>query len=268
LKAEIKQHTIAILRGFGLIKLADLALFKYSQIRNKKPNSLFLAENADIKLPPDYMMYESFQLNYSRYFHDSFDSAQELVERIQPYIDLSSARILDWGCGPGRMVRHLPAIVNGANVFGTDYNASSISWCKENIEAVQFFSNEIEPPLAFEAASFDFIYGISIFTHLSEELHKSWLDELYRLMAKDAVLYLTTHGDSFRRKLTKKELALYDDDQIATRGNTIEGHRSYVAFQSPNYFKTLLNRFEILEFRPGSIDAVKPQQDEWILRKN
>lgn len=128
--------------------------------------------------------------------------------------------------------------------------------------------NGVSPPLSYDSESVDFIYGISIFTHLSEEMHIKWLDELHRVMAKGAILYLTSHGDSFRRKLTQEERNLYDCGKIVVRGKTIEGHRSFVAFQAPDYFKSLLANFEILEFIAGDKVSKKAQQDEWLLRKN
>ena len=56
-------------------------------------------------------------------------------------MNFNKASILDWGCGPGRIVRHLPSIVSKAKIFGSDYNEESINWCRENIEDVGFEVN-------------------------------------------------------------------------------------------------------------------------------
>ena len=99
-------------------------------------------------------------------------------------------------------------------------------------------------------------------------MHEQWINELYRVLAKGGVLMLTTHGDSFKKKLTNKELSSYNAGEITLRGNTVEGHRSYVAFHPPEYFELLVQDFEILAFSPGDVNAMKPQQDVWVLRKN
>lgn len=265
--ADSKQIIVAALRKVGLLGLVDKGLYNYSKLKNKKSNVLFQMENPDIKLPPDYMMYESFQLNYRSYYFDSLKSAAGIIELAKPYVNYNKASILDWGCGPGRIVRHLPSIVKKAKVFGNDYNADSIKWCKENIDNVDFEVNGLAPPLNFKDGKFNYIYGISIFTHLSEGMHREWIKELYRVMAKGGVLMLTTHGNSFMEKLTNSELKSYLDGNITIRANTEEGHRSYVAFHPEEYFRELVKDFEVLAFAPGKLDSPKPQQDVWVLRK-
>ena len=90
-------------------------------------NKIFKLENPQVKLPPDYLIYESFQLDYKKYFTDSKDTTQWLTDHLKKHIDLKGKRILDWGCGPGRIIRHLPAVIgNGCEFFGTDYNKNSI----------------------------------------------------------------------------------------------------------------------------------------------
>lgn len=268
MKADSKQIIVAALRKVGLIGAVDKGLYSYSKLKNKKGNALFKKENPTIKLPPDYMMYESFQINYRSYYFDSMESAKEIIELAKPFVNFNKASILDWGCGPGRIVRHLPSIVKKAKVFGSDYNVDSIKWCKENIEGVDFEVNGLAPPLNYKDEMFNYIYGISIFTHLSKEMHSEWINELYRVLAKGGVLMLTSHGDSFMEKLTKTELETYLNGDIAIRGNTEEGHRSYVAFHPEKYFRDLVKNFEVLAFSPGEINALKPQQDVWVLRKN
>jgi len=263
----MKQILSSILRKLKLMSSVDLVFYHYQKIKNKSSNQSFLKDYPSIKLPPDYLMYESFQLNYRSYYFDSKESAKWLVELITPYKNLNSKSILDWGCGPGRIVRHLPDFVSDANIYGSDYNKTSIDWCQKNIPNVKFDVNGISPPLNYSNNQFDFIYGISIFTHLSDKMHHAWIQELSRVLKVGGVLMLTTHGDSFKRKLTKNELLTFDMNKLVIRGNTFEGHRSYVAFQPMEFFKTLLSDFNVLKFIEGNAESSKPQQDIWILEK-
>jgi ubiquinone/menaquinone biosynthesis C-methylase UbiE len=50
------------------------------------------------------------------------------------------------------------------------------------------------PPLQFGDESFDFVYCISVFTHLPEEMQFAWLEELKRVTRRGAYLVLSTHG--------------------------------------------------------------------------
>lgn len=263
----MKQFVSSILRKLKLISIVDGGVYYYQRMKHRSSNNSFLMNNPSIKLPPDYMMYESFQLNYKSYYFDSKESAKWLVELISPYKNLNSKSVLDWGCGPGRIIRHLPDLLANAHLFGTDYNKKSIDWCKKNLPDIRFDVNGILPPLNYSDNQFDFIYGISIFTHFSENMHNIWMEELSRVLKAGAVLMLTTHGESFKRKLTNKELSTFEENKLVIRGNTSVGHRSYVAFQPKSYFKSLLNNFNVLKFIEGDVKSSNPQQDIWILEK-
>ncbi|MDZ7626596.1 MAG: hypothetical protein U5J96_19370 [Ignavibacteriaceae bacterium] len=39
---------------------------------------MFKEKNPDVILPPDYMIYESFQMNYENYYNDSVSTAEWL----------------------------------------------------------------------------------------------------------------------------------------------------------------------------------------------
>ncbi len=55
------------------------------------------------------------------------------------------------------------------------------------------FRNEEAPPLPLDGDSFDLIWAISVFTHLSDQW-AAWLLELHRILREDGVLFATIHG--------------------------------------------------------------------------
>lgn len=99
MKNDLKQSIISALRGLGLIKVIDQSLYFYSKKKNKSINSRFKSQNPDIKLPPDYMMYESFQLNYSSYYFDSIESAKELLNKVENFKSFQKGGGLHFGLG-------------------------------------------------------------------------------------------------------------------------------------------------------------------------
>ena len=103
--------------------------------------------------------------------------------------------ILDFGCGCGRVIRYLrPA--EKQTVFGTDIDPECIEWCRQNLGNIATFTvNAPQPPLAFPNESFDLVYGISVFTHLPEEMQFQWLEELARVLKKGGVLITSVHGE-------------------------------------------------------------------------
>lgn len=214
-------------------------------------------------------MYESFQLSYRKYYDDSRETAKWLKSYFEKYITLEKARILDWGCGPGRIIRHLPEIIgNDCAYYGTDYNEKSIRWCKEHLKNISFNLNTLEAKLPYQENFFDAIFGISIFTHLSEEMHYRWFDELYRILKPGGILFFTTQGNNHKVKLDKSELALFDAGKLVVRGKVKEGHRTFSAFQPPAFMHHLFDQMEVLEhveLEPGNGKIVP--QDIWIVRK-
>ena len=264
----VKSFISGILRKTHLLHLTDRLSFLYQKIRNHESNRAFRKENPGVVLPPDYLIYESFQLDYRKYYTDSLETARWLKDLLGKHISLYNVNILDWGCGPARIVRHLPTVIgNACFYYGTDYNPRTIQWCRDHIKGVNFSQNRLSPRLEFNNEFFHVIYGISIFTHLSEPMHKAWMKELSRILSAGGILMLTTPGEAFRVKLTKPELERFDQGKLGIRGKVTEGHRIYSAFQPENYMKALFGDLEILEFIKGSNSGNRPQQDIWIVRK-
>lgn len=256
------------LRSVGLIKLADSLRFLLMKWKNSPDNRRFKQEYPDIALPPDYLLYEAHQIRYRSYIDYGKTNAARLIAMFEQFLELKGKRILDWGCGPARIVRHLPGLIPGNEIHGCDYNRKSISWNRENIPGVEFSANEINPPLTYDDDYFDAIYGISIFTHLSEENHVNWIAELYRVSKIGAIVIVTTHGDAYREKLTGTEQKLYDQDQVVIQGQTVEGHRTFAAYHPPSWFRNLVKtKFEVLEHLPGKKEHWGYGQDKWILKK-
>lgn len=113
--------------------------------------------------------------------------------------------LLDFGAGCGRMTRFFGAL-SSLKVFGTDVNLKLSDWCHANLSKVSSFHNEALPPLCFETGMFDFVYSMSIFTHLPESSARLWLEELVRITRPGGTIILTTHGYHALRTIKSSEL--------------------------------------------------------------
>jgi len=104
--------------------------------------------------------------------------------------------ILDWGAGVGRVAKHVH------NYFAPNVEFWCIDVDQVNIdEAKKFVPRAIcspipyYPPTHLEAGKFDLIYGISVFTHLSECAQEVWLQELKRISRRDALLVMSANTE-------------------------------------------------------------------------
>lgn len=257
-----------LLRQLHIIYFSDWIRFYFEYLKNYKINSSFRKKNPHINLPSDYLIYESFQLNYNKYFYGGFDTAKWLYNHLNKHYNLTNSKILDWGCGPGRIIRHLPDLIdNNCTYYGTDYNKKSINWCNNNLSGISFNLNFLDAKLPYKNNFFDVIYGISIFTHLSEKMHKDWVLELSRILKPGGLLFITTQGDAFKVKLTKNELKKYKNHELIVRGKVKEGHRTFSTFHPKKYTETLFKKFHILEHIERKIQKSFIPQDVWILKK-
>ncbi|MEM8772424.1 MAG: methyltransferase domain-containing protein [Pseudomonadota bacterium] len=121
------------------------------------------------------------------------------IERFKSLVDANGGdfrnarRILDFGCGCGRLARHLPQLTR-ADIYGVDLNPRLIRWSQENLKG-HFAQNRLAPPLDFPDEHFDIIYLLSVFTHLHLETQNAWLEEFARLTIPGGFTLATFHDE-------------------------------------------------------------------------
>jgi SAM-dependent methyltransferase len=103
-------------------------------------------------------------------------------------------RVLDFGCGAGRTLRHFLTEAETAEFWGTDVDEASIDWMDEALcPPLHTWRSAYGPPLGLEHRSFDLAWAISVFTHLTLA-SIPWLLELHRLLKQDGLLVATYYG--------------------------------------------------------------------------
>src|SRR4051812_20057873 len=148
-------------------------------------------------LPPRRLMVRVAMTADADWFLRSGRAAYDAIAAYVPLDDVQS--VLDFGCGCGRVTRWFEGF-EGA-VAGSDVSRPAIEWCRGNLGFASFEVNGLAPPLAFDDASFDVVYALSVFTHLTEELQLAWRDEVRRVLRPGGLFLLTTHGRSYVPRL-------------------------------------------------------------------
>lgn len=111
--------------------------------------------------------------------------------------------IVDFGCGCARVLRHLVPEETQARFHGVDVDAQAIEWCRKNLAGrAEFAVTERLPPLPFEDASVDVVYGVSVFSHIPEEDQQAWLAEFTRILAPGGILLLSVNGATVAKMAT------------------------------------------------------------------
>ncbi len=262
LKATIARW----LRRSKLLGLADTTLARAEFFRGYRARRAFRRTNPDFVLPPTALAYDAFgHWNPEIYRQQGRDHATYIAGLIKRYHQRAKV-ICEWGCGPMRVLRHMPNHFPGRLLIGLDYNPKTIIWCTHHFTGFRFGLNCLEPPLPLLDGEADVIYAISVFTHLSARQHLDYVTDLMRCLSPDGILIVTLHCDSYIPKLTGEELKQYRSGALVVRDGVIEGSRAYVAFHSPSFVRDLFSGFQVLEHDP--VERVAGfQQDTWVLAK-
>jgi SAM-dependent methyltransferase len=119
----------------------------------------------------------------------------QLVKSLTPEgITHAGRRVLDFGSGAGRIVRHALAEDPGAEFWACDIDAPSIAWLDDHLSPPLHVARISEwPPTPFRDDQFDLVYCFSVFTHLLDSW-SAWLLELHRILAPTGVAIVTVFG--------------------------------------------------------------------------
>ena len=175
--------------------------------------------SAELPIPPRDLW---LGYNYPAHGKAHVRAMMEIVEA-SGFSPGAGDRILDLGCGAGRMIRHLQHLAEKCEIWGTDISAEHIFWCKQNLSPpFRFATTTKVPHLPFEDRSFAFIYCGSLFTHI-DDLADAWLLELHRILKPEGRLYVTVHD--------KHTMRLFEDS-IHSKAAIVREIRSSPTFQS------------------------------------
>lgn len=246
MKRATTQRLLSIARAFRLLTVLDAARFWKSKRASAEENRRFLKAHPDFAPPPLWWMHDMYRhTSFPLYWRTGLETANAIRALIDTHARAARPRIADWGCGLGRIIRHLPGSYER---YGFDYNARAIAWDTDHIPGVDFRLNGLRPPLSAEDGFFDAIYGLSVFTHLSASGHEEWIAEIGRVLAPGGVFLGAFHMTPPAGQLLPGEQKAFDEGRLVVRGAVKEGSRTYVAYHPEKYLReTLFRHFEILE---------------------
>lgn len=242
----MKQRLVSIARGLGLLPALDAARFMRAKWRTGEANRVFLAAHPDFVAPPLWWMHDMYRhTSFELYWKTGQATAAGIEERIENYVARPAPRVADWGCGLSRVLRHLPERYERT---GFDYNPDAVRWCTEHIKGARFLRNDLHPPLPADAASFEALYALSVFTHLSAEAHDAWIAEIARVLSPGGIFIGAFHMTPAPGQLLPHEQQLFDRGELVVRGGVKEGSRTFVAYHPEAYLRDRLFRgWEIVE---------------------
>jgi len=263
----VKQHLLQVARRLHLLASADRLHYLGHRMRSSVANRRFVAEYPEYALPPAALAFEAYgHTSWQDYRATGQAHAAAMVALIREQAAPGRLRIAEWGCGCGRILRHIaPAGLRDAELSGFDVDQQAIDWCRTHLAGIAFWRCEALPPLPAADGRFDVVYHYSVWTHLSESSVRAWSTDLARVLAPGGILIATTHGDRYRHMLLPDERSRYDAGQPVSRAGYREGRKYYLSFHPPSHVEATLRQ----DFRRVLRVPAQPAlpQDVWIAFK-
>lgn len=126
-----------------------------------------------------------------------YSDAHRIVEIAHGHgFDPATGKVLDWGCGHGRVTRYLRMLGANGPLHGIDIDHQNVEWAQRHLAGITFADGPLMPPTRYRAGLFDLVFGISVMTHLAVEVQRTWLEELRRILKPGGLALLTFTGDS------------------------------------------------------------------------
>jgi SAM-dependent methyltransferase len=111
--------------------------------------------------------------------------------------EMSEARILDFGCGWGRLTRMLARDVDPGNLYGCDPVESILGQCRQARLPAELARSEFLPrQIPFDQV-FDMVFSFSVFTHISERAHMASLEAIHGALRPGGLFVATVRPPSY-----------------------------------------------------------------------
>ena len=181
------------------------------------------------------------------------DSRAAILDLLGESWSFEGKRVLDFGCGSGKVMRHFLPEAERCELWGCDIDERSVDWINAELHPpLSAFANREAPPLDQPSSSFDLVWSISVFTHLTDHW-AGWLSELHRVLKPGGLAIISFLGGAMYEVWNDAE---WDPDRI---GMTVLNHGQDwelggpTVFHSPWWLREHWGRaFEFAELREGS----------------
>jgi SAM-dependent methyltransferase len=152
--------------------------------------------------PAGVEAYKSSAMNVIANIEATLDAAQRDFAEVKSW--------LDFGCGYGRVIRFLVQRTDRKWIYAADVIKSAVDFCANEFGVNPVYSHSALGRL--DLRSFDFIYAISVLTHLNEENSIEFLRLAHQALNSGGIVLFTTHG-----RASLEHLSMYGPPYVRMR---------------------------------------------------
>jgi SAM-dependent methyltransferase len=153
------------------------------------------------------------QLNVARWSQGDFVElyASRRLRRVEEalidrYRTSLAGRVLELGCGAGRLTGHLSEI--GGDVHGIDLSPAMVAYCRRAYPQASFSVGDLRDLSGFQAGAYGAVVApFNVLDVLGDAERRQVLKDIGRLMTVDGVLIMSSHNRHYAlRPLTRVRL--------------------------------------------------------------
>lgn len=208
--------------------------------------------------------------NYLRSGRNVGQRLAAMVAELMP--DRTERNILDFAAGYGRVVRHMPALLPQDHITASDIHPAACDFIRESL-GIEARESHLSPDRLDIGTGYDFIYVLSLFTHLPDRTFGAWLGGLFALVAPGGYLMVTANGHATLRRASLFWGPVFDADL----GYGYRPESDQLDLDSVDYGSMLVTpQYFLRQMAAHAPDAVLHRfrastwlgtQDEWVLHR-
>jgi SAM-dependent methyltransferase len=119
---------------------------------------------------------------------------------LQRHRDALAGRVLELGCGAGRLTGYLCEIAR--TVHGLDISPAMVAYCRRTYPQGEFSEGDLRDLAHFESGSFDVVVAaFNVLDVLGDAERRGVLDEIHRILAAGGLLIMSSHNRDYAPRL-------------------------------------------------------------------
>ena len=129
----------------------------------------------------------------------------EAIALVRYRDDIQGRRVLDLGCGAGRLAIYLRPLTD--NYVGVDRSPHMVAFCQRTFAGLPFVQADMRDLRQFEAGSFDTVFAVfNLFDAVSHEDRLTVLAEVRRVLSPRGLLVFSSHNRNYTNAATAPHL--------------------------------------------------------------
>lgn len=204
MKKSLKQLDDYLTRGINLYDRTPALQEKYSSPRDPDYSKyidteaiLYIREIQEVGVPfPSWqdMLTVGGETDLRIFLSIGYACYSSVRKNLSTNLD-TTANILDFGAGCARTMRFFFREQDRFNCHACDVDRKAIKYLEESVPFIEPKVCGNLPPLPYPSEFFEYVYSISVFTHIKLDAFMIWLEELSRVIKPGGILQMSLHGE-------------------------------------------------------------------------